>query len=102
MAASSQQAGPLVNKLPYHFLKELRGDPSAPVVLSTAAKRLFWPLDGAFPSALSVMKTPRSADDLDSYFQQTPEGVIWHEIAQQSLTEPRISSVEASVHDLEQ
>lgn len=49
------------------------------------------------------MKMPRSANDLKPYFQQPPSGGgIWHEIAQVPLTEPKVSSVEVSVYDLEQ
>ncbi|OBR12818.1 LysM domain-containing protein [Colletotrichum higginsianum IMI 349063] len=103
MATSSQPAGPLDEGPPYRSFEELRGDPTVAVVFTAAAKRLFWPLDGVFPTALSVMKTLRSADDLEPYFQQTlGGGGIWHEIAQLPLTEPKVSSVEASVYDLEQ
>lgn len=101
MATSPQPAGP-TDAGPYRSFRELRDDPNAAVVFSRAAKRLFWPLDGVFPTALSVMMTPRSADDLEPYFQQNPAGGIWHEIAQLSLTEPKVSSVEVSVYDLEQ
>lgn len=87
---------------PHRSFKELRSDPAVAVVFSPAAKRLVWPLDGVFPTALSVMQTPRSADDLEPYFQQTlGGGGTWHEIAQLPLTEPEVSSVEASVYDLE-
>lgn len=102
MATSSQTADLSDEGPPYRSFKDLRGDPTVAVALSSAAKRLFWPLDGVFPSALSVMKTHRNADDLEPYFQQTLEGGIWHEIAQQPLTEPKVSSVEASIYDLEQ
>lgn len=102
MATSAQLAGPSDGGPPYRSFKELRGDPTVAVVFSPAAKRLFWPLDGVFPTALSVMKTPRSANDLEPYFQQAPGNGIWHEIAQLPLTEPKASSVEVSVSDLEQ
>lgn len=102
MATSLQPAGPSDAGPPYRSFKELRNDPNAAVVFSRAAKCLFWPLDGVFPTALSVMKTPRSAGDLEPYFQQTPGGGSWHEVAQLSLTEPKVSSVEVSVYDLEQ
>lgn len=103
MATSSQPAGPSDEGPPYRSFKELRADPTTAVVFSPAARRLFWPLDGVFPTALSVMKTPRSADDLEPYFQQTlGGGSVWHEIAQLPLTEPKVSSVEVSVYDLEQ
>lgn len=99
---SSQPADPLDEGPPYRSFKELRGDPTTAVDFSPAAKRLFWPLDGVFPTALSVMKTPHRADDIEPYFQQTLTGCTWHEIAQLSLTEPKVSSIEASVYDLEQ
>lgn len=102
MATSPQSAGPLDGDPPYRSFKELRGDPTATVVFSPAARRLFWPLDGVFPTALSVMKTPRSANDLEPFFQQIPGGGTWHEIARLPLTEPKVSSVEVSVSDLEQ
>lgn len=102
MAAPSQAADQSDEGPPYRSFKELRDDPNVAIVFSQAAKRLFWPLDGVFPTTISVMKTPRSANDLEPYFQQTLEGGIWHEIAQQPLTEPKVSSIEASVYDLEQ
>jgi hypothetical protein len=88
---------------PYPTLRELRSD-SLPVRFSPAAQRLFWPLDGVFPTSISVMKTPHSPDSLDPYFQPDTEGSgsgTWHEISQLPLTEPKVSSVEASVYDLE-
>ncbi|KAF9870785.1 hypothetical protein CkaCkLH20_11684 [Colletotrichum karsti] len=102
MATSSEPAGLLDEGPPYRSWKELCDDETARVDFSPAAKRLFWPLDGVFPTALSVMKTPRSPDDLEPFFQQTLEGDIWHEIAQLPLTEPRVSSIEASVYDMDQ
>lgn len=102
MATPSQPAEPSGERSPYRSFKDLRGDPNAAVFFSPAARRLFWPLDGVFPTALSVMKTPRSADDLEPYFLETPGGDTWHEIAQMPLTEPKVSSVEASACDLEQ
>lgn len=102
MATSSQPADLPDEGPPYRSFKEIRSDETVAIVFSSAAERLFWPLDGVFPTALSVMKTPRSADDLEPYFQQTLEGGIWHEVAQQPLTKPKVSSVEASVYDLEQ
>lgn len=105
MATSSQPAGPSDEGPPYRSFEELRGDPTVAVAFSPAARRLFWPLDGVFPAALSVMRTPRSADDLEPYLQQNPGGAgagVWHEVAQLPLTEPKVSSAEASAHDLEQ
>jgi hypothetical protein len=103
MATSSQPIGPSDEGPPYRSFKELRSDPTTAVVFSPAAKRLFWPLDGVYPTAISVMKTPQSAGDLEPYFQQTPDrGGVWHEIAQLPLTVPKVSSVEASVYDLDE
>ncbi|KFY36773.1 hypothetical protein V494_04982 [Pseudogymnoascus sp. VKM F-4513 (FW-928)] len=84
---------------PYPSYKELRSN-NVHVLFSPATKRLFWPLDGVFPTSLSVMKTPRSPDDLEPYFHLASS--TWHEISQQPLTEPKVSSVEASVYELEQ
>jgi hypothetical protein len=85
--------------------RELRSD-LFPVSFSEAALRLFWPLDGVFPTAISVMKTLRSPDSLEPYFQPDAGGSgsgsgTWHEISQLPLTEPKVSSVEASVSDLD-
>jgi len=96
---SSQADGP-----PYPSFRELRSD-GLPVRLSPDAQRLFWLLDGVFPTSISVMKTPRSWDSLEPYFQPDTEGSgssTWHEISQSPLTEPKVSSVEASVYDLDQ
>ncbi|KAK0621894.1 hypothetical protein B0T17DRAFT_535328 [Bombardia bombarda] len=89
---------------PYRSFEDLQRD-GVRVLFSPAAQRLFWPLDGVFPAAIYVMKTPRSADDLEPFFQPNAAGDgsgIWHEISQLPLTEPKVSSVEASVRDLEQ
>lgn len=74
MTTSSQPAGPLDDNPPYHSFEELRSDPTTAVVFSPAAKRLFWLLDDVFPTALSVMKTPNSADNLEPYFEQSLGG----------------------------
>jgi hypothetical protein len=99
-AQSSQADEP-----PYQSYRELRSD-HLPVSFSPdGAQRLFWPFDGVFPTAISVMKTPHSPDSLEPYFQPDT-GVsgsgTWHEIAQLPLTKPKVSSVVASVYDLEQ
>lgn len=89
---------------PYRSYKELRSS-GVPAIFSAATKRLFWPLEGVFPTAVSVMKTPRSADDLEPFFQSDAGGDgsgTWHEISQLPLTEPKISSIEASIRDLDQ
>ena len=100
MAASSSQ----VDEPPYRSFKELRDD-DVHVLFSPAAKRLYWPFDGVFPTAISVMKTPQTADDHEPFFRPGTEAGgssnIWHEISQLPLTEPKCSSIEASVYDLE-
>jgi hypothetical protein len=97
--ATSQSSQP--DEPPYPSYRELRSD-SLPVSFSDAAQRLFWPLDGVFPTAISVMKTSRSPDSLEPYFQPDAGGSgTWHEISQLPLTEPKVSSVKASVSDLD-
>ncbi|PQE28395.1 domain containing protein [Rutstroemia sp. NJR-2017a BBW] len=70
---------------------------------SPAAKRLFWRYEGVFPTAISVMKLPLKRDDLEPYFQPDTEGGgsgTWHDISQLSITEPKVSSIEASAYVL--
>ncbi len=89
---------------PYPSFRELRND-LLPVVFSLAAKRLFWPLDGIFPGAISVMKTPRDANDLEPFFRPGTGGNggdVWHEISQLPITTPKVSAIEASVCELDQ
>lgn len=43
------------------------------------------------------MNASQRYDDVEPYFQQTTGA--WHEIAQLPLTEPKVSSIEASVFD---
>ena len=90
---------------PYHTYKQLRSD-GVHVVLSPGAQRLFWSLEGVFPAAISVMDTANSPESLRSFLQQDVvnndiDGDTWHEIWHLPLTEPKISSVEVSVYDLE-
>ena len=47
---------------------ELRSDRVPVIFCPDAKQRLFWPLDGVFPTSISVMKTPRSPDSLEPYF----------------------------------
>ncbi|OBT65800.1 hypothetical protein VE03_03314 [Pseudogymnoascus sp. 23342-1-I1] len=97
---TSQQDEP-----PYPSYREIRSD-GLPMILSpNAAQRLFWPFDGIFPASISVMKTSRSPKSLEPYVKPGTEGNsggTWHEISQLPLTEPKISSVEVSVYDLDQ
>src|ERR1700710_439310 len=50
------------------------------------------------------MKTSRSPDSLEPYFQPDNGGGgrgTWHEISQLPLTKPKVSSAEASVYNLD-
>ncbi len=88
---------------PYRSFKELRSD-KVHVLFSPTAQRLFWPLDGVFPDAISVMKAPRSADNLEPFFRPNTGGNgrgTWHEIAHLPLTEPKVTSVAALVYHLD-
>lgn len=63
-------------------------------------KRLYWPLKGTFPIALAVMKTMRGAlEDMEPL--QRRDG-SWHEISSLPLTEPKVSSIKASIPMLNQ
>lgn len=97
-AAQSSQ----LDELPRPSFKELRSNEER-VLFSPAAKRLYWPLEGVFPSTISVMKTARSVDELDPFFKPDANGSgTWHEISSLPLTDPKVSSIEASLRDLDQ
>lgn len=88
----------------YPSFKELRSN-EVHAIFSPATKRLFWPLDSVFLTAISVMRALRSPENLEPYFQPDARGSssgTWHEISQLPLTEPKVSSIEASVYDLDQ
>lgn len=85
-------------------MRDLQGD-GIPVRFVDATRRIFWSFEGDFPSAVSVMKTALTPESLEPLFQPDPsEGSsgTWHEICQHALTEPKVSSVRASVYHLEQ
>jgi hypothetical protein len=94
--ATTSQSGQL-DEPPYPSYNELRRN-GLPAKSTEDVGRLFWHFDGVFPTTISVMKTPRSPESLEPYCQ--PEAGVWHEISQSPLTEPKVSSVEASVYDL--
>lgn len=99
--ATSQSSQP--DEPPYPSYKELRSN-RVVAVFSDAAKRLLWIFPGVFPTSISVMKTPRSPESLEPYWQPDAKGSgsgTWHDISQLPVTEPKISSVEVSVDDLE-
>jgi hypothetical protein len=84
--------------------EELRSNEER-VLFSAAAKRLYWPLEGVFPSAISVMRSARSVGELDPFYRSATSGSgsgTWHEISSLPLTDPKVSSVEASLRDLDQ
>lgn len=78
--------------------------------------RLFWPLEGAFPEGISVMKHPRGINkDLDPFYRSAitaggddnndgdgSNSGPWHECASEPVTDPKVSSIEVSVRELEQ
>lgn len=100
MAAAPNQ----LDEAPHPSFEELRSNEER-VLFSPAAKRLYWPLEGVFPSAISVMRTSRSVGELDPLFRPDISGSgsgTWHEIYSLPLTEPKVSSVEASLRDLDQ
>ncbi|KAL6895284.1 hypothetical protein HDV57DRAFT_3182 [Trichoderma longibrachiatum] len=100
--ATTQSSPP--DEPPYPSFAELRSKGER-VLFSPAAKRLYWPLEGVFPSAISVMKTARSVGELDPFFTPNAKGSgsgIWHEISTLPVTDPKVSSVEASLRDLDQ
>jgi len=99
--ATSQSSQP--DETPYPSYRELRKN-RVRVIFSDAIERLVWPLDGVFPTAISVMKTSHSPDSLEPYFQpdaRSGGSGTWHKISQWPLSEPKVSSIEASVSVLE-
>ncbi|KZZ92598.1 LysM domain containing protein [Moelleriella libera RCEF 2490] len=83
----------------YPSFEELRSHRQR-VVFSEDFKRLYWPLKGTFPIALAVMKTMRGAlEDMEPL--QRKDG-SWHEISSLPLTEPKVSSIKASIPMLNQ
>jgi hypothetical protein len=69
-------------------------------MFSQAYERLIWPIRGDFPSVIQVMPGPRrNIGTPESLFNlETGE---WHEIASQSITDPAVSHLEASLTNLE-
>ncbi|ODA82689.1 hypothetical protein RJ55_01197 [Drechmeria coniospora] len=84
---------------PFLSFKEVKSNGEAAYVTDTA-HRLYWPLAGDFPATISVMKSRRGGLDEREPFCQ-PDGT-WHDIASLPLTEPKVSSIEASIRDLDQ
>lgn len=75
----SRPAYPAIEDLPVQTVKKT----------PHAADRIFWDFDAPWPESISVMKDSKSPDSLTPYFQDG----AWHEIAQEPLTEPKVSSI---------
>ncbi|OAQ97538.1 hypothetical protein LLEC1_03609 [Akanthomyces lecanii] len=83
----------------YPSFEELRQNKQR-VVFSEEFTRLYWPLRGTFPTALSVMKTMRGAlQEMEPL--QHGDG-RWHEIVSIPLTEPKVSSIHALIPMLDE
>jgi hypothetical protein len=101
---------------PLRSWSQLRYD-EVHVAFSPVAQRLFWQYDGSFPSAISVMKVSGNATELEPLFQ--PSGTsaaagdggsggngagtgLWHAVAHEPVTQPPVSSLRATIEDLDQ
>jgi hypothetical protein len=92
-ARSDQQDGP-----PYPTFNERKIENNKAPIFSGAYERLIWPVRGEFPSAISVMTEPRRNDPQPLFNPATGE---WHEISSQSITNLKVSSLEASLVNLD-
>ncbi|KAG9615893.1 hypothetical protein KCV04_g16058, partial [Aureobasidium melanogenum] len=63
-------------------------------------ERLIWPFQGEFPSAISVMTEPHQNTGTPQPLFD-PETGEWHEIASQSITDTKVSYLEASLMNLD-
>ncbi|KAF7550224.1 hypothetical protein G7Z17_g5854 [Cylindrodendrum hubeiense] len=60
--------------------------------------RLFWSLGGPLETSIFVLEDAANPEGpREPYFRQTTGGTSWHPISQESLTEPRVSSVSVSI-----
>jgi hypothetical protein len=80
---------------PYPTFNERKIQNNKAPIFSRAYQRLMWPIQGEFPSAISVM-TENTPQPLFN-----PETGEWHEIASQSITNIKVSSLEASLENLD-
>lgn len=83
----------------YPSFEEMRSGRQV-VAMSEEFKRLCWPLSGTFPSAQAVMKTMRGAKEAMEPLQD--KNGDWHEIASLPVTEPKVSSIKATLGMLDQ
>lgn len=93
-AAQQNEDGP-----PYPTYNERKAKDRKPPLFERPFERLIWPIRGDFPFAIFVMKEPyQNVGDPEPLFNtETGE---WHEIATQSITDKKISFVEASLENL--
>lgn len=85
---------------PYPTFNERRYENGKAPIFSGAYERLIWPIRGEFPSAIAVMIEPhRNTGTPGPLF--SPETGEWHEIASQSITNTKISYLEASLSNLD-
>ncbi|RYP65640.1 hypothetical protein DL770_008963 [Monosporascus sp. CRB-9-2] len=76
--------------------------PASTVLLTPAAKRLFWSLQGPLATGIFVMADGRDPNSpARSLISATIAGTSWHPISQEALTEPKVSSVTVRVKPLE-
>lgn len=70
------------------------------VAVLPGAQRLLWPLDGVFPTSISVLS--ENLESSQPLFQPNSDdtGGIWHKLVHQPLTTPKTTSTEISLHDL--
>ncbi|KAI1810626.1 hypothetical protein GGS20DRAFT_166769 [Poronia punctata] len=111
--ASSQSTRP--NAPPYPSYREVLSE-RIPITFNASMDRLFWPLEGAFPEAIFVMKHPKgSKEDPDPFYRSTitaggdgnsDDGSSvsgpWHECASEPATDPKVSSIEVAARELDQ
>jgi hypothetical protein len=85
---------------PYPKFDECRYENGKAPIFLGAYERLIWPIRGEFPSAISVMTKPhRNTGTPEPLFN--PDTGEWHEIASQSITNTKVSYLEASLVNLE-
>jgi hypothetical protein len=85
---------------PYPTFNERRYENGKAPIFSGAYERLIWPIRGEFPSAIAVMTEPhRNTGTPGPLF--SPETGEWHEIASQSITNTKLSYLEASLSNLD-
>lgn len=88
---------------PYPSFEEYRENRKG-VAATDNARRIYWPLQGDFPSKMAYMKREgrnrrlNSLDDMEPLYE--PETDTWHEIALQPLTTRKVSSITVGIREL--